>query len=429
MKKLCFCLALVSLLGLGGQAFAVIGTIDDVPAATLLLPYFEVDVNNTVGGVNTLFSINNASATAVLAHVTIWTDQSIPVIDFDVYLTGYDVQTISLRDILVNGNLPVTASAGQDPGDAISPKGPASQDINFASCSSILPYGPGAVSPNFRSHLQALLQGNRSPITNDCAGSKQNDGILRGYVTVDTVNSCNVLFPTQLATGYDSVLTDQNVLWGDYFRIDEAGNFAHGETMVHIESCPTCFVPGDHTFYGRYAGASAVDAREALPTTMAARYINGGAFSGGTDFIVWREGGDQTSAVGYNCNLQGPTQWYPLESTQVVVFDETEQPVTNDECPSGDPTCEQQILIPNETQRVDVAGDLLAPFDFGWVYMNLQWATLPAYGDSFAQMWLETVMDASGRFSVGFDGIQLDNASASRLSTTSGPNTTFIGVQ
>ncbi len=44
MRKLCLCLALMSLLGLGGQAFAVIGTIDDVPAATLLLPYFEVDI-------------------------------------------------------------------------------------------------------------------------------------------------------------------------------------------------------------------------------------------------------------------------------------------------------------------------------------------------------------------------------------------------
>src|SRR6188508_1174589 len=134
MKKLCLCLAIASLLGMGGQAFAVIGTIDDVPAATLLLPYFEVDVVNTTTGVNTLFSINNASATAVLAHVTIWSDQSVPVIDFDVYLTGYDVQTVSLRDVFVNGIVPTTASDGQDPKDTISPQGPVSQDINFASC-------------------------------------------------------------------------------------------------------------------------------------------------------------------------------------------------------------------------------------------------------------------------------------------------------
>src|SRR3977135_4399955 len=118
MKKIFLCLALMSLLGLGSQAFGVIGTIDDVPAAALLLPYFEVDLNNPAGQ-NTLFSINNASATAILAHVSVFSDQSVPVLDFDVYLTGYDVQTINLHDILVNGNLPVTASAGQDSGDKI----------------------------------------------------------------------------------------------------------------------------------------------------------------------------------------------------------------------------------------------------------------------------------------------------------------------
>ena len=49
MKKTALCLALLGLLALGGQALAVICTIDDVPAATLLLPYFEVDLGNPNG--------------------------------------------------------------------------------------------------------------------------------------------------------------------------------------------------------------------------------------------------------------------------------------------------------------------------------------------------------------------------------------------
>src|SRR5689334_3742186 len=51
------------------------------------------------------------------AHITVWAaDLSFPVLDFNVYLTGYDVQSINLRDILINGVLsPRTASAGQDP--------------------------------------------------------------------------------------------------------------------------------------------------------------------------------------------------------------------------------------------------------------------------------------------------------------------------
>src|SRR4026209_246212 len=95
MKKL-FLLGVVGLLAMSGRASAVIGTIDAVPAATLLLPYFEVDTN-AADGVNTLFSINNASDSAILAHVTVWSDQSVPVLDFDVYQTGYDVQSISMR--------------------------------------------------------------------------------------------------------------------------------------------------------------------------------------------------------------------------------------------------------------------------------------------------------------------------------------------
>jgi len=419
MRKLCLCLALVSLLGLGGQAFAVINTIDDVPAATLLLPYFEVDLAST-DGVNTLFSVNNASATAVLAHVTIWSDQSIPVLDFDVYLTGYDVQTLNLRDILQIGNLPRTASAGQDTAqDAISPQGDLSQDINFASCGGTLPYTNPALNAAFRAHLQAILQGNASPTFGTCYGSKTRDNILRGYVTVDTVNACNVLFPSQFPL-YDTVLTDENVLWGDYFYVNTGQNFAQGETLVHIESCPTCFVTGDHTFYGRYNGATAIDGREALPTTLAARYLNGGGFNGGTDFLIWREGGSQASATSYNCNLPGPAEWYPLTANQIGVFDEQEQVVTSENCPSGF-DCDEDIVVPNEAQRLDVATDFLTPFDFGWVYANLQLGAgdvHPTYGDPYNQAWLTTVMDATGRFSVGFDGVQLDNANT--------PTTIFI---
>src|SRR5579863_7329969 len=122
MARVALGLVLAGLLVAAAPAAAVICTIDAVPAATLLLPYFEVDLNNP-NGLTTLFSINNASASAELVHVVIWSDLSVAVLDFDVYLTGYDIQTINMRDILITGNLPPTASAGQDPADQISPKG------------------------------------------------------------------------------------------------------------------------------------------------------------------------------------------------------------------------------------------------------------------------------------------------------------------
>ncbi len=400
-------IVLAGLLALAGPAAATIGTIDNVPAATLMLPYFEVDLDNTEG-VNTLFSINNAAASAVLTKVVVWSDQSVPVLNFNIYLTGYDVQTFSMRDFLVLGNLPRTASDGQDPSDLISPQGALSEDINFASCSQ-LPFTNPAISNSFRLHLQQWLTGIESTATHNCAGSKNPESprIARGYITIDTVNACNIFFPGDWST-YGPFLTDQNVLWGDWFMINPSQDFAQGDMLVHIESCPTCFDPGDHTFYGRYNDGTADDNREPLPTTWAGRYLNGGPFDGGTSMIIWREGNESTSA--YSCALQGPPSWYPLDTKQVLVFNEQEEPVTDDSCPGGGP-CEFVITIPNEAQRVSVADDLFSPFDFGWVYLNLQHPDLTAaYGDDDAQSWVITVMEASGRFSVGFDVLQLDNA-------------------
>jgi hypothetical protein len=439
MKKIAICLALASLVTLGGRAFAEIGTVDDVPAATLLVPYFEVDLNNPAGA-TTLFSINNASATAVLAHVTLWTDESIPTLDFDVYLTGYDVQTINVRDIL-NGILPVTASAGQDPKDTISPKGPISQDINFASCTGRLPYGPNSVSATLVQHVQAAHTGGPSPVvfSGRCSGFNYGDNVARGYITVDTVNSCNLLFPN--STGYfTSVATFQNVLWGDYFYINDGQNFADGETLVHIEACNpgggytgyvgngagNCpFAPGDYTFYGRYVAGAATDQREPLATTFAARYLNGGSFNGGTNLIVWRD--SKTNGTGANgpfsCSAaQGPA-WYPLNQQQVVAFDEQEHP-TQICIASGDnvspPLGQVQTCFPLETQKVSTQAGATTnpgdnptpPYTFGWMYLNLNTSTGAVGGifDPTAQAWVYTRLEANGRFSVGYSSVQLDNA-------------------
>jgi hypothetical protein len=143
-------------------AQGLICTVDDVPAATLLLPYFEVDLDDE-NGINTLFSINNASATAVLAHVVLWTDLSVPVLDFNIYLTGYDVQTVNLREVIALGWLPITASDGQDPTDTISNQGMFSQDINFASCTGQLPYS--MLPTNYIAHLRSILTGGPSNLS------------------------------------------------------------------------------------------------------------------------------------------------------------------------------------------------------------------------------------------------------------------------
>jgi hypothetical protein len=400
---------------LAAPAFAVIGTVDDVPAATLLLPYFEVDLDDP-NGVTTLMSINNASATAILAHVVLWTDLSVHILDFNVYLTGYDVQSINLRDILVDGNLPVTASAGQDPGDTISPKGPASQDINFATCNGILAYDNPALSDDYIDHVQLMLTGQGSPyfgFNGACGGYDHGDRIARGYVTVDTVNACNTTFPSDPGYfGPGGFVTNQNVLWGDYFYVNAGENFAQGETLVHVEANDQLGA-ANYTFYYRYSALNGVpggDQREGLGNIFAVRYLNGGAFDGGSSLLTWRD--SKRNITQFNCNLGFPAP-FPLGQNDVVVFDEEENFETPEGCTiSPCPTEEGLIPFPFEAQRTDVGSAALpSSYDFGWIFLNLNSTvagSLVPY-EPLMQNWVSVVMDAQGRFSVGFDAMQLGN--------------------
>jgi hypothetical protein len=451
VRKFVVAVAVLTVAALAAPASAEICTVDDVPAATLLLPYFEVDLGSATAGINTLFSINNASASAAVAHVTLWTDQSIPTLDFDVYLTGFDVQTISIRDIF-NGNLPVTADDGADPGDTANPndgisnQGALSQDINFPGSSGpcVAPYS-NPVLDNFRvTNLRAAHTGQNAPAYGGCLGFDFGDNIARGYITVDSVTQCNLLFPSSAGYFSGGIADTRNILWGDYFYVEPGENFAQGETLVHIESCipgdgfigyvgsggrrdngaPWCpFQPGEYTFYGRYAAVAGQDQREPLATTFATRFLEGGLFDGGTELIVWRDSKTiPTGANGpYNCALQGPA-WFPLNQTDVVAFDEQENP--ENLCVIGDlvspPLGGEQTCFPLEAMRVNLGGGNLAGSDpnptaaFGWMYLNLNstvsGVAYPAADPSIMQNWVTAVMRAEGRFSVGLDAIKLDSA-------------------
>jgi hypothetical protein len=464
MKRITLCLALVGLVALGGQAIAEICTIDDVPAATLLLPYFEVDLTSQ-SGVNTLFSINNASAAAAIAHVTVWTDWSIPTLDFDCYLTGYDVQTMSVWDIF-HGNLCRTADRGADVSDAISPSPPPGStqaanvnpftgpftpgvptefDFGGSSGPCVQAYTNPVLDSTRVTNLQAAHTGKNAPAYGGCLGATYGDNIARGYITVDSVTQCNLLFPSSATYFSGGIADTRNILWGDYFYVNSNQNFAQGETLVHIESCipgdgfsgyvgtggrratgaPWCpFAPGEYTFYGRYASLAGQDQREPLATTFGSRYINGGIFNGGTDLIVWRD--SKTIPTGTNgprtCG-QTPS-WFPLNQTDVVAFDEQENP--ENLCFTGDvvspPLGGAETCFPLEAQRVSLSGGNVIGSDptptatFGWIFLNLNTTvtgiTYPAANPSIAQAWVTTVMDADGRFSVGYDAIKLDSACA-----------------
>jgi hypothetical protein len=402
-------------------ARAVIGTIDAVPAATLLLPYFEVDAVHE-DGVTTLFSINNASAAAVLAHITVWTDLSYPVLDFNVYLTGYDVQSINLRDVLIHGVLPRTASAGQDPGDTISPQGAFSQDIDFASCNAQLP-PPAELPADFLAYLKAALTGNPSPQVTGCADSAccaaqaLGDGVLRGYVTVDSVNNCTLRFPSDLGyfeMGGTGDATNQNVLWGDYFYVNPAENYAQGDTLVHVEASatnPETSVPGQYTFYGRYVNWQATDNREPLASEFAVRYLNGGPFDAGSRLIVWRD--SKSAPESFVCDTA--PSWFPLGQDNITIFDEQEHAETPPSFPvSPQPAGAGLIPFPAEAQSTRVGGSALpVPFAFGWFYLDLDTMTAgpnPPEDPELTQAWVTLVAEDAGQSSVGFSAVQIRSA-------------------
>ncbi len=81
MKKLALAVALLGLLVAGQGAQAVIGTVDDVPSATLLLPYFEItqgSPDSIVRGFDGIFESSPAtSATWAPPVNTSWIDREL----------------------------------------------------------------------------------------------------------------------------------------------------------------------------------------------------------------------------------------------------------------------------------------------------------------------------------------------------------------
>ena len=450
------------LLALGGQSFASLCTIDAVPAATLLLPVFKVDIGDgdgdgepdcLTGGLDTLFSINNASAAPALAHVTLWTDWSWPSVDFDVFLTGYDMQTVSLCQVIGNGNLPVTADVQADPNDTISPSN-WGQDTTVPSCAGVFPFPSPIIVGGLLDRVQNGHSGYPVGVLGgDCVGEALNGAggcaggvcpagtIARGYVTVDSVMSCSTVFPNEpdyFEQGGAGIANNKNVLWGDYFKVDGANNFAQGDNLVHIEADDSLGggagngninTQTGYTFYGRYTFPDGRDNREPLGTSWAARYLNGGAFDGGTKFSVWRDStdGSVNNNDGYACGLctagAGP-DWCPLNETQVVCFDEEER--CEELCfifgggvisPPEDPT--DPVCFPLESNHTEIGtGTLIPSWPFGWCYLNLNHsfngspggAPWPPGGGDIAQSHVSVSHDALGRFSVGYSAIELTSA-------------------
>jgi len=435
--------AVASLVLAGNQAFAVEDAIDVVPAATLLLPYFQVDLANNAG-LTTLFSVNNASAAPQIAHITFWTDMSRPTLDFDIYLTGYDVFTVNVGTVFRTGSLPVVNGA-EIPGVAATannsiddnagafsfaePPDPDPDIVDVAEDNCTFPL-PAALPGPFLNFIRQVHVGDPAPNgfaeTGLCGGADHGDAIARGYITIDNVLDCDILTANAGRLYFEEIADIRpraNVLWGDFFLVDPTNNFAQGETLVHIENYALSRVNcegGCYTFYGRYdtneAGTvndpwNGGDNREPLATVWAVRYVTAGPPFDEGQIICWRDDGEFNSANYFDCDDFPIIPPQPLTQNQVVIFDEAENPRTPLTFPfSPPPTLEGVTPCPWEANLTD-SSDFGEVFPFGWFYLNLNTATLNDF-NNLHQAWVGTIWSASGLFSVGFRGTALDHATS-----------------
>ncbi|MHB1046286.1 MAG: hypothetical protein ACYC4P_09745 [Thermoanaerobaculia bacterium] len=469
MKKFTVLVAL-ALLAATGTSYAVTCAYDNVPAATLLVPYFKVSRNGSTGadipegGVDTMVAITNVSLWGVVAHVTVWNKQSAAVLDFNVPMTGYDVATFRMRDILngklnVNPNVMKPGAVYPDPCDNPATIGFTQttfqrfQNPSAADEADTLGYySTPAFSGSFRSRVWTSLDEGTdyaglvdpqptdvyNPACADTTGSSSLAGDFTGYLTIDVTNYCTNFFPDE-AQFYvnDAIATlgwddndGPNVLMGDVFFVDPAANAGNisGEVAVPLEFDNRLDWTTDRTFYNRYTVDSRTglpivdtgvaitgvpvefayvgDGREPLGVAYGYRYMNASEFEAASFLTVWRS----DLWAGDYANLCASLTTRNAEAVGIFTWDEDENYNTiqgggpsGDVAPSVDPYIwwESQRLVLADNADVNPGG-----FKFGWTRVDFPWNVDPL----FHQAYVGIQHSAAGQFvSVGHAATMLDN--------------------
>ncbi|HET8772482.1 MAG TPA: hypothetical protein VFP80_01775 [Thermoanaerobaculia bacterium] len=380
-----------------------------LPAATLLLPYFEVDGDDPEGE-QTTFTLTNVSPSDQIARVTLWTDYAFPVITFNVYLTGYDVQTIDLFDVIERGLIAPDAGTGTQ----VTDRGPLSRrnlGLDLDACQELV----GQLPEEYIIRMQSAFRNGTVPSLGELAGcnnvGNEHDNAV-GYATIDVVRNCSANDPLSEEYWTEDIGWD-NVLIGDSTQTytDSGNRLAQSSPLVHIRAIPDVRFP--RTFYARYQSPKAPrhDGRQPLPSVFAARWIQGGEYE--TFFKIWREGptGRDTSCPSWDSNF--------TTFTESVRFDEAEN--AWGDVPQYGPIPIPEFVTLPATSRIHTADTSILPYHdngavAGWFYLNLDdhdedrpWAT---------QNWVVASMRAAGRLSVDADAAALGNGCSPQAPST-----------
>jgi hypothetical protein len=372
------------------------------PAATLLLPYFEVDFKSSqTTARQTLFTVQNVSPRPQIAHVTLWTDWGYPALTFPIFLTGYDVQGINLYDVFARSVIaPNFGGAGGTSFNTPVPVNPTPGSQPFANTSnpnflsnvpSVCAQIPGVFPSSLLTDLQQIFT-TGVPVTGtlgcppvpgapiDRLGGVHNTAI--GYITIDVVATCAAKNATS-KDFFSSVLLYDNVLTGDYQQIVPRGekSYAQGGPLVHIRAVPEGGTAGSvvasnlpYTFYDRYTAGFPVDRttdrRQPLPSTFAPRFIDGGTGGFNSSLTIWREG-----VVGGDAACANFIQNRFIPIADLVRFDEHENAtVSNPSVLPGPPppTPGSPLTFTIATANTTLFPPFSTSGDVGgWLYLNL----------------------------------------------------------
>lgn len=276
MKKiLTFVLVVLAFMALASTVSAATCTVDQRPAATLLVPYFQVhfnadgSVDSSSSGSDTLVTVVNASSQATLAHVVVWNRRSVHLLDFNIALTGFDEVAFSMAQVLT-GHLPSTpedgtvdsGQSGSDfAGEDVCQRNPSAKV--FPNFDGFLRFRPTSTpttqdnaqattqysDPAFGSDFAALLadaldydDSEDCPLPTDSGdgditgSSVAGNGNISGYVTIDMVNYCNLSDPSDANYWNDDAAGWENNLWGDYIIVNNSGIPTLGAPTVAVEA-------------------------------------------------------------------------------------------------------------------------------------------------------------------------------------------------
>ncbi|HJO04989.1 MAG TPA: hypothetical protein QGG47_13565 [Acidobacteriota bacterium] len=333
-------------------AIAEICAVDHVPAATLLLPYFEVDLNDPAGlrTESTSVVINNGDDTPAVVRGTLWTDLGVPIGAFDLFLTGYDYEEFRIGQIFE-----------------------AEQGF-LRRCGDGVVLDPEDLAAAFTGAPVAAYDG-------ACTVRTHGDNVARGYLIFDVTEEAIVagaepICPSDegyFATDDTRVARDDNVLTGESRIVHARRKYGLTMPLVAIEASDSDQRLDSETFYETYVRFNA-DRREPLGKSWGLRYyaLNRRTAS---ELIVWRDTavGGEAFVCGELGEL-GENSWYPLPQDQIVQWDTAEDVAV----------VEEVFPFPAATQRVAIGvRGLPKRFNRGWAFLNLDTWGIEVYRQSF----------------------------------------------